>query len=438
MNLDDDNAPVGTDDRGSLEDRALPDLLHSICGRQQTGVLHLIRHAIIKSIYIDRGRIVFASSTDRDDRLGELLLRRGLLRVQELDNALACLSGQKRLGTILVEMGYLKPEALVQAIVDQVREIAFSLFLWTDGDYRFEVGDLPTREVITLQLGTQEVILEGIHRIDRWWRVLPALGSLEAVFRVRVRHAEVLKQVRLTQGQARIVDLLQKPTRIRDLCGLGILPDFETCQTLWAFRVIGIVEPTDEPAHKPFLPPPPDAPSGLVEGASSVDEALERAASLSGEERPMDAGEDAGASKPASAGTMAPAPPPSGKQSLEAAKKDEACTVTAEVESFNERQRRLFRLLHEKMGEQAAGLIARALKGMARQLPGLFAGVSPGPDGALDADALRANLTRSKIDSAGLAAALDLLIERELEAVAGILGPAARREIAAGLKQALV
>ncbi len=480
------------EERGSLEERALPDLLYSVCGRQETGVLHLIRHGVIKSIYIDHGRIVFANSTDRDDRLGELLLRRGLLRVQELDNALACLTPKKRLGGVLVEMGYLKPEALVQTIVDQVREIVFGLFLWTDGEYRLEIGDLLTREVITLRLSTPEVILGGIGRIDRWWRILSALGSLDAVFRTCPGRDNLLKQLRLNEPQAQILDVLQEPTTVRDLCGLGILPDFEACRTLWAYRVIGLVEPTDEAPTRPHLARAGDETTVVHEDDATLDEALERAV-ISGrppEEPGAAAGEPeaparesagdgaqghegpilssgvvgladpaaeippaphlaapaspprpapapasrppaapprpaAATSKPAPPAPAAPAPPP---------KLADEAEVDAELASFNDRQRRLHGLLHARMGSQAEEVVARTLKGVSKELPALFKDVAGEADGVLKPHPLKDNLARSHMNAGGLAAALDLLVERELEAVAGLLGLAVRREIAAALK----
>ncbi len=241
------------EDSGKLEEQALPDLLHTICGLQETGVLRLERRGVSKAIYIKGGKIVFASSTEKDDRLGELLLRRGLLRVQQLENALACFPSPKRLGTILVEMGYIKPEALVWGVIEQVKEIVFGLFLWSDGEYHFERGPLPSQEVITLNLSTPQVIVGGIQRIDRWWQVLPALGNLDSVYQAKPGHEAIFKQMKLDPDQTAILRLLAQPTTVRDLCGLGLLPDFETCRMLWAFRVIGVVETTEAPACQPKI-----------------------------------------------------------------------------------------------------------------------------------------------------------------------------------------
>lgn len=229
---------------GKLEDLGLPELLNSICGPRETGVLRLTRHGVTKSIYIQEGRIVFAISNDPDDRLGELLLRKGLLRIQHFEDASARLNQRKRLGALLVEMGSLRPEELVKAVVEQVKQIVFDLFLWFDGDFSFTRGELPSREVITLKLSTPEVILGGIQRIDHWSHVLRGVGGLDSVYQACGGRESILQQMRLRSEHAALLKALEQPMSVRDLCRKGMLADFEVCRTLWAFRVIGLVEPS--------------------------------------------------------------------------------------------------------------------------------------------------------------------------------------------------
>ena len=90
---------------GRLEGFSLPDLLWSLCRCQGTGVLRLVRGDFETAVYIEEGRIVFASSSDPDDRLGELFLRGGLIKIEQLDQAISQLNTGKRLGALLVEAG---------------------------------------------------------------------------------------------------------------------------------------------------------------------------------------------------------------------------------------------------------------------------------------------------------------------------------------------
>ena len=91
---------------GRLEGIGLPDLLWALCRRGATGALTLSRGGTRKSVCIEDGRIVFASSNDPDDRLGELFLKRGTISLDQLEDALHKAHTGKRLGTLLVEAGF--------------------------------------------------------------------------------------------------------------------------------------------------------------------------------------------------------------------------------------------------------------------------------------------------------------------------------------------
>jgi hypothetical protein len=64
----------------------------------------------MKKAYLLKGDAIFASSTYEDDRLGEMLLKAGKITMEQFDTAVQILKKtNKRLGAILVELGYLMP-----------------------------------------------------------------------------------------------------------------------------------------------------------------------------------------------------------------------------------------------------------------------------------------------------------------------------------------
>ena len=73
---------------GDLTEIRFPTLLMSLYRERETGVLTLTGLTYRKSLYIEEGKIIFASSDDPDDRLGECLLRRNMITAQNyLDSA---------------------------------------------------------------------------------------------------------------------------------------------------------------------------------------------------------------------------------------------------------------------------------------------------------------------------------------------------------------
>src|SRR3954453_15832741 len=65
--------------RGDLSLTALPEILYTIDRFQVPGVIEAGRDEVVKRVYIKDGNVVHASSTDREDSLGNYMLRSGLL-----------------------------------------------------------------------------------------------------------------------------------------------------------------------------------------------------------------------------------------------------------------------------------------------------------------------------------------------------------------------
>ncbi len=152
---------------GNIRETPLPVLLEDLNVRRVTGTLVVRNGGVEKSVYMKDGQIIFATSTDGQDRLGEILVKAGKLTREHLDAAfvLAKKSGFKKLGALLVENRFISPKDLFAGLKTQVKEIIFSLFLWDAAEYRFEES-LPA-DTIHLQINIEELIMEIIQRIKQ-------------------------------------------------------------------------------------------------------------------------------------------------------------------------------------------------------------------------------------------------------------------------------
>ena len=230
---------------GSLVQSDFPELVQRLHESRWSGTLTLIHVGIGRSVTVQDGRLVFASSSSPDDRLGELLLRRGRLTLRQYVDAGRALVPGKRLGTVLVEQGILSPKELVRAVVDHTQEIIYSAFQWTDGHYRLAEGS--TAETITLNISTPDLIMEGIRRIDSWVRVDRAVGGLEARYEKAEGCEAIAAKMTLPEEKLRLLTDLSGARDVETICRDSSLGDFEVCRTLWAFRVIGLVRRLDTP-----------------------------------------------------------------------------------------------------------------------------------------------------------------------------------------------
>ncbi len=227
---------------GVLSTTTFPGLMYSILSRRETGVLSLTGDAIEKSIYIQSGRPVFATSNDRDDRLGQIFFKSGLVPLEGLIGALERATREsKRLGTVFVEMGLIQPHDLVEGVRTQVRSIVCSLFLWTRGRYRYRPGVLPSHEVITLKLSAGNTILEGIRKIESWERIWEAVGGLDARYQTASGIEDMSRDLTLSLEEWTLLSYCERAVPLRQLCQGSTLKHFEICRLLWALMTLGIV-----------------------------------------------------------------------------------------------------------------------------------------------------------------------------------------------------
>jgi len=244
---------------GRLDEQDLPDLIQELSREGWTGTLRLEKGGQRIGIVAEDGRLVFASTSNPDYRLGPRLLRRGVITLRQMEDAGRALTPGKRFGTVLVEKGMLEPKELVRGVIDQTRDIILLAFQWSPGRYRFEPG-APAGEAITLDISTPELIFEGISQIEAWSRVERGCGGLEARYAVVPGSEALFNQLTLDVDQAALARAPKKGREVEALCAESVLNHFEVCRTLWAFRVIGVVKrlehsvPLDEDGLEYILP----------------------------------------------------------------------------------------------------------------------------------------------------------------------------------------
>jgi hypothetical protein len=229
---------------GSLAESDVPTLVQDLHEHGATGFLTLTHAGVGRSIAIQEGRMVFASSSSPDDRMGPLLLRRGRITLRQLADAANGVGGGRRLGGVLVDQGVLTPKELIAAVVEHTQEIIYGAFAWTEGQYRLQEG-VPPSEAITLKISTPDIIMEGIRRIDSWTRIDHAVGGPDARYERAPHYADTIRGTHAAPEKMALLRSLEAPARVDDLCRASEMPDFEVCRALWAFRVIGLIRRVD-------------------------------------------------------------------------------------------------------------------------------------------------------------------------------------------------
>lgn len=229
---------------GNIKDISLVKILVFLNRNRKTGTLVLKTPVYTKKAFLTHGDAVFASSTYEDDRLGEMLLKVDKITVEQYDKSVSILtsSKNKRLGAILVELGYITPKDLFWGVKFQVKEIIYSMFLMEDADYEFIEGDLPTAEVITLKMSMGNLIYEGVKRITSWNRIRNEMPDTSSLIRLSSDPLSLFQGIELSSQDKKILSMVDGKKTMKEIIDGSWMGSFEALKILYVLWSIGIIE----------------------------------------------------------------------------------------------------------------------------------------------------------------------------------------------------
>jgi hypothetical protein len=144
------------------------------------GTVHVTAGDQDKRLYLIDGHLAGVASSDERERLGQLLLVRGLVTEQQLAEALAV---QQRLraplGQILLRADAIEESMLQWALQAQAEEAVLDLFRREVVAQRFLANVLPTDRPLTLRLELPRLVAEGSRRRARFAELDELLGGFD-------------------------------------------------------------------------------------------------------------------------------------------------------------------------------------------------------------------------------------------------------------------
>jgi hypothetical protein len=212
----------------------------------KSGLVHFGHREHAKVVWLHRGEVVFAASNQMVDRLGECLLRAGVLNLDQLREAERCFAPPARFGKVLVERGFLTPRELWNGVKYQVEEIVRSLLLYRAGRVYFVEGEVQPDNVVRLALPTRRLVAEGVQRGEELRKFLKVLES-ERVELV----ASAGGEASLARSERALLEAVRQEGRFGPLCErLGVEPE-AAARSIQLLRLMGgvkLVRARQEPA----------------------------------------------------------------------------------------------------------------------------------------------------------------------------------------------
>jgi len=151
--------------RGAFSIISLPDLLNLLAISGKSGQLLLTRGAQRAEVLLVEGRIQRIHSPLTIRLLGGLLLREGVVTLEDWGE-LSCRDSRELLETVLLELPGLDPETIGRLLHELMIEDFSRLLDWSDAGFVFEEGPAASLEGPGRPLPVEALLLHGVHRRD--------------------------------------------------------------------------------------------------------------------------------------------------------------------------------------------------------------------------------------------------------------------------------
>lgn len=149
-----------------------------------TGGLRFVSGGAERTIYFHQGRPIVATSNIPEERIGQILIRKGRITPKELEQALHQVQkGKKRLAQIMVDMGVMTMREHDEELAEQYAERILALFAWREASVEFQPTP-PPDELVQILLPPERLVAEGLRRHYEPARLQAALFDPNRVLRL--------------------------------------------------------------------------------------------------------------------------------------------------------------------------------------------------------------------------------------------------------------
>jgi tetratricopeptide (TPR) repeat protein len=268
-------------------------LLNRIYSSRLTGQLQLVLGRVERQLFFDGGQLVFATSSDRHDSLGEMMLREGALTQSQFEEAAELVHTGQRFGSAIAEMGIRTVDEVNGWIQRQLTQITSSVLDYPAGRfYFFNSLDKNVAPEIAIPVPLGKLLLEAVRRAKDL-PLDPLAG--DPVLRIDLSPDPLLRYqaVELNANERRLLASISRSVSAKDLFADTAIPKEDAARALYALLVLGTVVsvspaqqtlPADQPAPAQNIDQPvrvkePSAPQAPPPVATPAPEQLAAAAS---------------------------------------------------------------------------------------------------------------------------------------------------------------
>jgi hypothetical protein len=192
---------------------AICDVIAIAAQSSWTGELVVLDADSQRSIFLEGGAVIGATTNVASERLGETLYRFGVITRAQLDAVVVASNASgKRIGEAAIELDFLSPEELFPMMARQVEEVFYAALRVSDGAFyvfdHFDEAQLARRH----NMAAGALLMEGVRRMDEM-----------VFFRERIPNDEYIPALRVTDKHPpdELADALAQVDGARSIAEIG-------------------------------------------------------------------------------------------------------------------------------------------------------------------------------------------------------------------------
>ncbi|NOK00870.1 MULTISPECIES: response regulator [Myxococcus] len=227
---------------GVLGDATVARLLNAYYEARHHGELKLQQGQVLKVVYFESGRVVYAASNLAAERFGRFCIRQGVLPEVRLAEVTAFAKEHGlRTGEAMLRMGLMDAAQREQLLVEQVKEIIWSTFTWKEGGYGFSAMRPRRTDLVKLSVFPGDLVLEGVAKTETLVTLRRHMPRSRRLFPT-ADAPYGLHELKLEGAQALVLAYADGSKTVEDLLALTDLPERQTLATLRGLELLGVLE----------------------------------------------------------------------------------------------------------------------------------------------------------------------------------------------------
>lgn len=215
--------------------------LRQLAREKRTGILTCQGERVTRHLVFKNGGISSARSSDDNERLGEVMVRKGSITEQHLQDATIFASKGRKLGDVLVELRIKSESDIADSVRTQLLEVASNVVIHPPKKLAF-TSTKDVIQVIADPVPVLDVIMEAARRT-------PAIGDQIQELLADDRHVSLTKEsselmqcVAMQPHEAFILTRVTGNEPVRHVFDVSPLPEEQTARAVLGHLAVGILE----------------------------------------------------------------------------------------------------------------------------------------------------------------------------------------------------